>query len=121
MPGASLGVHCHKAGLLPMLVRLYPCKSSVGRKPKEKYNVPNENQITEVRPTLRQILMTWFSHKEVGTHSLQSGFSMEILLARVYPETIMIIGRWSSNAFLRYIRIQVTDLSKGISNLILST
>ena len=29
----------------------------------------------------------------------------------------MIMGQWESSAFLQYIRIQVTDLSKGISNL----
>ena len=42
---------------------------------------------------------------------------MEIYLYKVYPETIMILGRWASSAFLRYIRIQVSDLRKGISNL----
>ena len=61
------------------------------------------------------------SHKEVGTHSLWSGFSMELFLTRVYPETIMIIGWWSRNAFLRYIHIQLINLSKGISNLMVST
>ena len=58
-----------------------------------------------------------FFHKEVGTHSIRSGFAMELYLAKVYPETIMIMGRCSSSAFLRYIRIQVSDLSKGTSNL----
>ena len=58
-----------------------------------------------------------FSHKEVGTHSIRSGFAMEIYLAKVYPETIMIMGRWASSAFLRYIRIKVSDTSKGISTL----
>ena len=29
----------------------------------------------------------------------------------------MIMGQWESSAFLRYIRIQVSDLSKGIVNL----
>ena len=62
-----------------------------------------------------------FSHKEVDNHSLWYGFSIELLLARVYPETIMIIGWWSRNAFLRYNRIQVRYLSKGISNLVVST
>ena len=58
-----------------------------------------------------------FSHKEVGTHSIRSGFAMELYLAKVYPETIMIMGRWASSAFLRYICIQVSDTSKGISTL----
>ena len=58
-----------------------------------------------------------FSHKEVGTHSIRSGLAMERYLDKVYLEKIMIMGRWASSAFLRYIRIQVSDLSKGISTL----
>ena len=58
-----------------------------------------------------------FSHKEVGTQSIRSGFAMELYLTKVYLETIMIMGRWESSSFLRYIRIQVNDLSKGISTL----
>ena len=57
------------------------------------------------------------SHKEVDTHSIWSGSAMELYLTKVYPETIMIMGRWESSAFLQYIRIQVSDLSKGISTL----
>ena len=33
----------------------------------------------------------------------------------------MIIRRWSSNAFLWYIRIQVGDLNKGIGELMVNT
>ena len=57
------------------------------------------------------------SHKEVGAHSIWSGFAMELYMAKLSPEKIMIMGQWESSAFLQYIRIQVTDLSKGISNL----
>ena len=36
--------------------------------------------------------------------------------------TIMLIGRWSSDAFLRYIRKQVQEFSSGVSRkMILST
>ena len=45
-----------------------------------------------------------FSHKEVGTHYIWSGFDMELYLAKVYPETIMIMGQWKISTFLRYIR-----------------
>ena len=58
-----------------------------------------------------------FSHKELGTHSIWSGFAMELYLAKMYSETIMIMGRWASRAFLWYIRIQFSDLSKVISTL----
>ena len=50
-----------------------------------------------------------FSHKEVVTHSIRSGFSMELYMYKVYPETIMIMGLWNSSAFQRYIIIQVSD------------
>ena len=43
---------------------------------------------------------------------------MEIYLAKVYPETIMIMVHWASSDFLRYICIQVSDISKGISTLV---
>ena len=58
-----------------------------------------------------------FSHKKMGTHSIRSWFFMKLSLAKVYPETIMIMGQWARSAFLRCIRIQVSDLSKCISTL----
>ena len=42
---------------------------------------------------------------------------MDILLAIVYQNTVIIIGRWSSNSFLRYIQIQVRNLRKFISDI----
>ena len=33
-----------------------------------------------------------FSHKEMGNHSIWSGFAIELYFAKVYPETIMIVG-----------------------------
>ena len=42
---------------------------------------------------------------------------MELYMAKVYPETIIIMGQWEISVFLRYIRIQVIDLSKGIITL----
>ena len=40
-----------------------------------------------------------FSHKEVGTHSIQSWFSMELYLFKFYPLIIMIVSRYN---FSRY-------------------
>ena len=42
---------------------------------------------------------------------------MEIFLAVVYPEIIMIIGRWSRNSFLWYIQIKFSEIRKCISDL----
>ncbi len=41
---------------------------------------------------------------------------MAMYLSGVPVFTIMLLGRWSSDAFLRYIRRQVKEFSKGISN-----
>eukprot|EP00956_Cyclotella_meneghiniana_P025476 scaffold53298_cov92-Cyclotella_meneghiniana.AAC.1 len=43
---------------------------------------------------------------EIGTHSIRSGAAMAMYLGEVPVYTIMMLGRWSSDAFLRYIRKQ---------------
>ena len=60
-------------------------------------------------------------HKDVGKHSLRLVFAMEIFQDQLYLGTIMIMGRWPRNAFLCYIRIQVSYLRKLISALIIIT
>eukprot|EP00957_Ditylum_brightwellii_P166469 12671483-Ditylum_brightwellii.AAC.1 len=44
-----------------------------------------------------------FKKESVGTHSIRSGSAMSIYLRECPVYTIMMIGRWSSNTFLRYI------------------
>ncbi len=44
---------------------------------------------------------------EICTHSIRSGATMMIFLRGRPVFLIMIIGRWSSDAFLRYVRKQV--------------
>jgi len=51
-----------------------------------------------------------------GLHWARSGAAMATNLAGVPVFTIMLLGHWLSNAFLRYIRKKVKELSKGISN-----
>jgi hypothetical protein len=45
-----------------------------------------------------------FKASEMGTHSIRSGAAMAMYLADVPVFTIMLIGHWSSDAFLLYIR-----------------
>ena len=40
---------------------------------------------------------------------------MAMYLTQTPVYTIMLIGRWSSDAFLRYIRTQVQDFARGVS------
>jgi hypothetical protein len=56
-----------------------------------------------------------FTENEVGTHSNRSGGAMGMYLSGTPVYTIMLMGRWSSDAFMRYIRKQVLDMSHGIS------
>ena len=62
-----------------------------------------------------------FSPDDVGTHSLRSGGAMAMYLAGVPVFTIMLIGRWASDAFLRYIRRQVLQFSAGVSTRMVSS
>jgi hypothetical protein len=53
--------------------------------------------------------------KRVGTHSLRSSCAMLLYLAEVRTSTIMLLGRWKSDAFLLYLRKQVKEFTRGIS------
>ena len=61
-----------------------------------------------------------FTAKDVGTHSIRSGAAMAMYLDNVPIFTIMLIGRWHSDAFLRYIRKQVEQFSHNVSNRMLT-
>ena len=75
----------------------------------------------QVRESLRVACITiglsklGFTEDEVGTHSLRSGAAMAMYLAGVPVYTIMLLGRWSSNAFLLCIRKQVEQFSHNVS------
>ena len=56
-----------------------------------------------------------FSKDEIGTHSIRSGSAMAMYLDGVPTFSIMMIGRWSSDAFLRYIRRQVEQFTHNVS------
>jgi hypothetical protein len=44
-----------------------------------------------------------YKMNEIGTHSIWSGSAMAMYLASIPVFTIMLIGHWSSDAFLHYI------------------
>ena len=55
-----------------------------------------------------------FKKEQIRTHSIRSGAAMAIYLGECPVYTIMLIGRWSSDAFLRYIRKQVEQFSHNV-------
>ena len=55
-----------------------------------------------------------FTSKDVGTHSNRSGCAMMMYLAGTPVYTIMLIGRWLLDAFLRYIEKQIKEFTVGV-------
>ena len=72
--------------------------------------------ITEIGPTT-----LGYGPMDVGTHSNRSASAMAMYLNGVPVFTIMLLGRWSSDAFLRYIRPQVEQFSSGVSQRMVNT
>ena len=56
-----------------------------------------------------------FKTDDIGTHSIRSGAAMQMFLGECPVYVIMMIGRWSSDAFLKYIRKQVEQFSHNVS------
>ena len=57
-----------------------------------------------------------FKKEDIGTHSIRSGAAMSMALDQLPAYSIMMIGRWSSDAFLRYIRKEVDMFTNNVSN-----
>jgi hypothetical protein len=53
--------------------------------------------------------------EDVGMHSIRTSAAMAMFLAEVPVYIIMLLGRWSSDAFLLYIRKSVVEFSHDIS------
>jgi hypothetical protein len=73
--------------------------------------------LTFLRSVVREVGQSTlgFLPSEVGVHSIRSGGAMAMYLAHTPVHTIKLTGRWSSDAFLLYIRKQVQEFSAGIS------
>ena len=56
-----------------------------------------------------------FTADDIGLHSIRSGGAMAMFLSKTSTIIMMRVGRWSSEAFLEYIREQVQDFTVGIS------
>ena len=56
-----------------------------------------------------------FNPHEIGNRSIRSGAAMALFLADHSPARIMILGRWSSDAFLVCIRPQVLEWTNNMS------
>ena len=75
----------------------------------------------EARVKLRSIVDLFgevelgFGKDDIGLHSIRSGGAMAMFLSGVSEIIIQRVGRWSSDAFLEYIREQVDSFTIGVS------
>ena len=56
-----------------------------------------------------------FSKEDIGLHSIRSGGAMAMFLSGTSVIIIMRVGRWSSEAFLEYIRDQIETFTLNVS------
>ena len=71
--------------------------------------------LRQIRTTVDFMSRIGFIGKDTGTHSIRSSPAMALYLKKRMISTIMLIRRWSSDAFLLYIRRQVQEFSEGVS------
>ena len=103
-------------------VRSYP-DSTMNTKVCEFHNEkgPAPIKADQVRIWLRDITeiigeaKLGFTKDDVGLHSIRSGAAMAMFISGISPIIIQRVGRWSSDAFLRYIRKRVEQFSHNIS------
>jgi hypothetical protein len=87
----------------------------------EKTNSITMIRADHVRSKLRAIVeligeeSLGFQKDDIGLHSIRSGGAMAMFLSGTSVIIIMRIGRWSSEAFLEYIRDQVENFTCGVS------
>jgi hypothetical protein len=86
------------------------------------YQIPSDVFLDTIRRTVKDMGKDklGFGPEEVGTHSNRSAGAMSMFLSGTPVYTIMLIGRWSSDAFMRYIWKQVLVASHGISKKMLT-
>ena len=80
-------------------------------------NITSKELLVDLRAAVKCIGIETlgFTKADVGTHSVRSSLTRMMYLTKEPIYTIMLVGRWSSDAFLRYIKKQVKEFTKGVS------
>lgn len=73
------------------------------------------NHILRLTCRLKPDLYFGYRPSDIGTHSVRIGAAMALFLADEHPYRIMLLGRWSSDAFLIYIRPRVQEWTSSMS------
>ena len=72
------------------------------------------------RPAIRYVIQavgpsTGFTDSDISKRSLRAEGGMDLLMARVDPDTILLVGRWRSNTMLRYLQTTAKIFTEGLS------
>ena len=79
-------------------------------------HLTSDKAVKHLRNYIATVDESWgLPKKSVGTHSLRSSGAMAMYLNGIPVYTIMLLGRWSSDAFLRYIRRSATEFSNNVA------
>ena len=71
------------------------------------HGITRDVMMRYLKITVDHISGLGFTGKDVGTHSIRSSLAMRLYLKKRMVSTIMLIGQWSSDVILLYIRRQV--------------
>jgi hypothetical protein len=79
--------------------------------------VSNDLLLTQLWSTVASLGVSalGYTPKDIGTHSIRSGAAMALLLSGHTAWQTMLAGCWKLSAFLVYIREQVQEFSRGVS------
>ena len=75
--------------------------------------------ITEITKALRSAvslseLQVGFRTEDVSARSMHAWGSMALILAKVYTETIRLVGRWRSNEMMLYLHTSTNTFIEGM-------
>jgi hypothetical protein len=91
-----------------------------------RHNKINHITSNDIVQALRDSLKTYGEARlrinidEIGTHSIRSGAAMAMYLGGVPVFAIQMIGRWSSDSFMKYIRKQIEEFTYDVSQKMLT-
>ena len=82
---------------------------------KTQHYIKTEEMYEHIVNTVNTTPGLGFTGDDVGNHSICSSLAMVLYLAKQAVTTIILIGRWCSDAFLLYVRRKVQEFSMCIS------
>ena len=89
---------------------------------KDTINILGNMMRTRLRSVVQLIgeEVLGFTKEDIGLHSIRAGGAMAMFLSGISEIIIQHVGRWSSFAFIEYIREQVECFTAGVSQTIVA-